>query len=215
MASEILYLKTDQNIVVKDRNVTLSDIAKMECSNESVVRKLKQKKIYTFSDQINVKKQKTTNLVFSILKIIELIHEDYPNLLIVNEGESDFVVEYEPNPDKGKWLNAFLVAVLCVVTFFGAAFTIMMFNNDVGVPDVFSKLYVQVMGEKPQGVGEIEVCYCIGLAVGILVFFNHVGKKKITPDPTPMQVQMRKYEKDVDTTFIENASRKDHSIDVS
>ncbi len=215
MASEILYLKIDQNIVVKDRNVTLSDLAKMECSNESVVRKLKQKKIYTFSDQINVKKQKTTNLVFSVLKIIELIHEDYPNLLIVNEGESDFVVEYEPNPDKGKWLNAFLVAVLCVVTFFGAAFTIMMFNNDVGVPDVFSKLYLQVMGEEPQGVGEIEVCYCIGLAVGILVFFNHVGKKKITPDPTPMQVQMRKYEKDVDTTFIENASRKDHSIDVS
>ena len=42
-----------------------------------------------------------------------------------------------------------------------------------------------------------------------------MGSKKITPDPTPMQVEMRKYEKDIDTTFIENAERKGHSIDVN
>jgi stage V sporulation protein AA len=42
-----------------------------------------------------------------------------------------------------------------------------------------------------------------------------VGRKKITPDPTPIQIEMRKYEKDVDTTFIENAGRGGHSIDVS
>ena len=29
------------------------------------------------------------------------------------------------------------------------------------------------------------------------------------------QIEMRKYEKDVDTTFIENAGRGGHSIDVS
>ena len=50
---------------------------------------------------------------------------------------------------------------------------------------------------------------------GIILFFNHVGRKKITPDPTPIQIEMRKYEKDVDTTFIENAGRGGHSIDVS
>ena len=60
-----------------------------------------------------------------------------------------------------------------------------------------------------------EVCYCIGLGLGIILFFNHVGRKKITPDPTPIQIEMRKYEKDVDTTFIENAGRGGHSIDVS
>ena len=45
--------------------------------------------------------------------------------------------------------------------------------------------------------------------------FNHIGKKKITSDPTPIQVEMRKYEKDVDTAFIENAGRKGHEHDVS
>ena len=195
-----------------DRHVTLGDIAKMECTDMSIVRQLKQKKIFSFQDV--KKKEKNVFQVFSILKIIELIHEDYPNVDVTNEGEQDFIVEYIPNPDKPKWLEVVKVALLCIVIFFGSAFTIMAFNNDVSVPDIFSKLYLQIMGRESSGMTELEVSYCIGLSLGILVFFNHIGKKKITADPTPIQVEMRKYEQDIDTAFIENAGRKGHSIDV-
>ena len=75
--------------------------------------------------------------------------------------------------------------------------------------DVFARFYEQVTGAKSNGMTEIEVCYSIGLAIGIIVFFNHVGKKKNnTPDPTPIQVEMRKYEKDIDTTFIRECGAK-------
>lgn len=215
VGNETLYLKIETNTIVTDRHVKLSDIAKMECANPAIVRQLKQKKVYTFQDAIDVKKQKNQMQVFSVLKIIELIHEEYPNVDISNEGESDFIVEYIPNPKKPKLLNAIKTAVLCVIIFFGSAFTIMAFNNDIGVTDVFSKFYAQVMGTAPEGVAELEICYCIGLGLGILIFFNHVGKKKITLDPTPIQVEMRKYETDIDTTFIDNAGRKGHSIDVN
>lgn len=213
--NETLYIKIDQNTIVMDRHVKLSDIAKMECADAAVVRRLKQKKIYTFSDAVNPKRQKNQMKVFSILKIIELIHEDYPNLEVTNEGESDFIIEYTPDRKKPKCFNAIKTTVLWVIIFFGAAFTIMAFNNDVGVGDVFSRFYEQVTGTPSNGVTELEICYSIGLAVGIIIFFNHVGRKKITPDPTPIQVEMRKYEKDIDTTFIENAERKGHSIDVN
>ncbi|MFR4350445.1 MAG: stage V sporulation protein AA [Roseburia sp.] len=212
--NETLYLKIEQNTIVMDRHVKLGDIAKMECADPAIVRKLRQKKIYTFEDAIQVKKQKNQMKVFSVLKIIELIHEEYPNVDVSNEGESDFIIEYIPNPKKPKWLNAVKTTVLFVIIFFGAAFTIMAFNNDISVGDVFKKFYEQVMGTSSNGVTELEICYSIGLAIGIIVFFNHVGKKKITPDPTPMQVEMRKYEMDIDTTFIQNAERKGHSIDV-
>lgn len=215
VGNETLYLKIETNTVVTDRHVKLSDIAKMECADPAIVRQLKQKKVYTFQDAIDVKKQKNQMQVFSVLKIIELIHEDYPNVDVSNEGESDFIVEYIPNPNKPKLLNAIKTAILCVIIFFGSAFTIMAFNNDIGVTDVFSKFYFQVMGTAPQGATELEICYCIGLGLGILIFFNHVGKKKITHDPTPIQVEMRKYESDIDTTFIDNAGRKGHSIDVN
>lgn len=210
--NETLYLKIPQNTIVTDRHVTLGDIAKMECTDASVVRQLKQKKIFSFQDV--KKKQKNVFQVFSILKIIELIHEDYPNVDVTNEGEQNFIVEYIPNPDKPKWLEVIKVTLLCIVIFFGSAFTIMAFNNDVSVPDIFSKLYLQIMGRESSGMTELEVSYCIGLSLGILVFFNHIGKKKITADPTPIQVEMRKYEQDIDTAFIENAGRKGHSIDV-
>lgn len=210
--SETLYLKIPQNTIVTDRHVTLGDIAKMECTDMSIVRQLKQKKIFSFQDV--KKKEKNVFQVFSILKIIELIHEDYPNVDVTNEGEQNFIVEYIPNPDKPKWLEVVKVVLLCIVIFFGSAFTIMAFNNDVSVPDIFSKLYLQIMGRESSGMTELEVSYCIGLSLGILVFFNHIGKKKITADPTPIQVEMRKYEQDIDTAFIENAGRKGHSIDV-
>ena len=48
--SETLYVKIDQNTIVTDRHVTLGDIAKMECPDASIVRRLKQKKIYTFAE---------------------------------------------------------------------------------------------------------------------------------------------------------------------
>ncbi len=213
--NETLHLKIDQNTIVTDRHVKLSDIAKMECTNEAVLRQLKQKKIYMFTDAIDTKRQKNVMRVFSVLKIIEQIHEDYPDLQISNEGEKDFIVEYVPNRNKPKWVDAAKTVLLCVIIFFGAAFTIMAFNNDVSVGDVFTQFYEQVTGVPSNGVTELEICYSIGLAIGITIFFNHVGRKKITPDPTPIQVQMRKYEKDIDTTFIENAERKGHSIDVN
>lgn len=207
-----LHLKIGRNTVVWDRQVRLSDIADMECTDEAALRQLKQKKIYTFRE--NSGSRKNQLVVVSVLKIMEQIHKDYPELEISNEGETDFIIEYVPFPEKPEWVTITKTIVLCILIFFGAAFTIMAFNNDVGVGDVFAKFYHQVTGMESDGVTELEICYSIGLSFGILIFFNHVGRKKITHDPTPIQIEMRKYESDLDTAFIENAGRKGHSIDV-
>lgn len=212
--NETVYLKVDQNILVYDRNVTLGDIASITSSNEAMVRQLKQKKIHTFADDSDKKSPKIQRKIFSILKIVELIHEDYPNAEIDNEGEADFVIEYKKASAQGKGIENVKTAVLCVLVFFGAAFTIMSFNNDIGITEMFEKFYFQVMGAESNGMTELEISYCIGISIGIIVFFNHFGKKKITPDPTPIQVEMRKYEQDVDKAFIENAGRGGREIDV-
>lgn len=207
-----LHLKIGRNTVVWDRQVRLSDIADMECTDEAALRQLKQKKIYTFREDTGSRKNQL--VVVSVLKIMEEIHKDYPELEISNEGETDFIIEYVPFPEKREWVTITKTIVLCILIFCGAAFTIMAFNNDVGVGDVFAKFYHQVTGIESDGVTELEICYSIGLSFGILIFFNHVGRKKITHDPTPIQIEMRKYESDLDTAFIENAGRKGHSIDV-
>ena len=50
----------------------------------------------------------------------------------------------------------------------------------------------------------IAIPYSIGLASGIIIFFNHIFAKKITDDPTPIEVEMSLYEKDIFDTNVNN-----------
>lgn len=209
---ETVYVKADRNSVCKDPQIKIMDVMSVQCADPVICAGIKNKTLYTFKMDNTSKKKRIE--VFSILNVIDLILADYPDVEVVSYGEQDFVVEYIPVPLAPKWLEICKVVLLCIVIFLGSAFTIMAFNNDVSVGEVFDRFYKQIMGVDKPNVTEIEIFYCLGLAVGILVFFNHVGMKKITSDPTPIQVEMRKYEKDVDATFIENAGRKGHEHDV-
>lgn len=208
-----LYIKIDRNICVKEAKVLLSDIAKIECERQDILRKVKNMVVHNFEYPLQDGNYHTT-ISMSILKVIKQIHEISPGSLIVNEGETDFIIEYQKQHEKKQWLDKIKTVLLCIIIFFGSAFSIMAFNNDVSITELFDQFYYQVMGKEANGISELEISYCIGLAAGIIIFFNHVGTKKITHDPTPLQVEMRKYEKDLDMAFIENAGRKEHNIDV-
>ena len=45
---------------------------------------------------------------------------------------------------------------------------------------------------------------------GVIFFFNHFGRWKITQDPTPIEVEMRTYEDEVDNTILEMENRKEN-----
>ena len=110
-----------------------------------------------------------------------------------------------------QWLKVVLV---CLVSFFGTAFTIMAYHNDVGIHEVFGEIYRIFMGSEPVGVNVLEISYSLGLAAGIIVFFNHIGGWRITKDPTPIEVSMRNYEEDVNKALIETAGREGREKDV-
>lgn len=206
--SDILYLKIDRNIEVDHIDVTLGDVAKMECTDSTVKNRLKTLKL------LKIQADKSNRYIFSILKVVELIHEIYPNLEVQNWGEPDFIVEYEsPEYAKGRG-NIIKVVLVFITIFIGSAFSIMTFNNDVGVSQVFAQVYSLITGEQSDGFTILEITYSIGIAAGILIFYNHFGGKRITKDPTPIEVQMRLYEDDVNTSLIEGCSRKETSIDV-
>ncbi|MCD8217157.1 MAG: stage V sporulation protein AA [Clostridiales bacterium] len=211
---QTLYLKLDQNSIVREPAVRVEDVAEVECADVGILRKVKALEIYRFHCEASGKSRQGNHVqVISVLDVIEEIDKIYPALEIVSLGALDFVVRYEPTPEKS---GAQLVktAFLCVILFFGSAFTIMTFIQDVSVGEVFDRFYTRVTGAAPAGVTPLEIGFCIGLAFGIIFFYNHIGRKKITDDPTPIQVQMRKYEQDVDNTYIENSGRKGKEIDV-
>lgn len=71
MSSQTIYIKIDKNVLVHNRNITLGDIAKIECTDVGMLRKIRQKKVYSFQ---GTHAKKNQFQVFSILKIIQLIH---------------------------------------------------------------------------------------------------------------------------------------------
>ena len=205
---DTLYIKGERDVEVTKREVTLGDILSFECSNKALIPKVKALKI------LKIPENGQKRYVISILKIIACIHAQYPGVEIRNLGESDLIVTYENQKTPGMAVHLFKTAFVVVLTFTGAAFSIMAFNNDVSVPKLFDQIYQWVTGIKPDGITIMEISYSIGISIGILVFFNHFGKKRFSVDPTPLEVQMRLYENDIQTTLVEDASRKEEELDV-
>ncbi len=48
MSSQTIYIKIDKNVLVHNRNITLGDIAKIECTDVGMLRKIRQKKSVFF-----------------------------------------------------------------------------------------------------------------------------------------------------------------------
>lgn len=202
MANVTVYLKCDRNVEVQSEDVYMSDVGSLRCADSVVSAKLKALKVHHFG------KEDIKRCVVSTLKLVELMENTCPNISVQIVGEPDVLVEWvDVNRHKGtvQWLKT---ALVCLVSFFGTAFTIMAYHNDVGINDVFTEVYRMVMNREPQGLNVLEVSYSIGLALGIVVFFNHVGGRRLTKDPTPIEVAMRNYEEDVDKALIATAGRE-------
>lgn len=206
--NDILYIKGDKNTEVPKTDVTLGDILSIECSNPNIANKVKSLRI------LKVQENGQHRFVLSVLKIIECIHKEYPGLAIQNEGESDLIVTYEKQQKPNMLYHWGKVVVIVMITFLGAAFSIMSFNNDVSVTKMFGQIYELVTGSKSDGFTILELTYSIGLVIGILTFFNHFGRKRFSVDPTPMEVEMRLYENDIQSTLVESYSRKEQELDV-
>ncbi len=209
--SVTVYIKADRNIEVTKPDVKLGDVLTMECRDPSMIPKLKAIKLFSFH---STDKKNQNRTAFSILRVIELIHEKYPNINIQNMGEQDFIVTYETQQTAGGVIHILKAAAVVLISFIGSAFSIMAFNNDVDVTKMFGQIYELITGTKSSGFTILELTYSLGIIIGILIFFNHFGKKRFSVDPTPMEVEMRLYENDLQTTLIENICRKGKEQDV-
>ncbi|MDE5716797.1 MAG: stage V sporulation protein AA, partial [Lachnospiraceae bacterium] len=185
--SATIYLKAEQNVEVQEPEVCVKDIGALTCAEPHVLAKAKSLKLWTFREG------ESKRQVISVLKVIEEIEKACPGVSVENLGETDVLVEWiSVDRHKGavQWCK---LAFVSLVSFFGTAFTIMAFHNDIGINDVFSKLYEMVMGFRGDGYGILELAYSVGRAVRMIVFFNHIGGRRMTKDPTPIEVEMRIY----------------------
>ena len=203
-----------QNVETSQSDVVLADVASIYCEDETARAKAAALKIHKF------KRGGASRVVISIMWVIEELTKLNPGITVECIGATDIIIEkasFQKDTQNskrsfGEWIKVILVALIC---FCGSGFTIMAYHNDIGISDVFARIYELVTGQTSDGCTALEVSYSIGLAAGIIAFYNHVGGKRMSADPTPLEVEMRLYEENVNKTLIQNSGRKESGVDVS
>lgn len=212
MNTNTIYLKIAQTTEVYRPDVYIKDIAEVHCHDRAAEIRIKSIKVTTLKVTGN---QKAATYVGSIMDLLNQIEASEKNVQIISMGQADFVIHYRPKAGGSLLFQWMKTGVIAAISFCGAAFAIMTFNNDASVTDVFGNIYQLVMGMESDGRTILEFSYSLGVSLGILVFFNHFASWKLTVDPTPIEVEMRLYEDNVGKTLIQNHGRKERGIDVS
>lgn len=201
---QIFYIKAESKIEVSGTEILLKDIAVVLCSDDELQKKAEELVVYRFDEPVH-------RVVMNVVTVIGLLQEEVPDAVVMSLGEADIVIERLTGKTHPVW-DRLKIGFIALICFFGASFTIMAFHNDISIDEIFSRVYELFTGKESSGFTVLEITYSIGLSFGIVLFFNHIGKRRITKDPTPVEVQMRQYEENVVTTLVETADRNQEEL---
>ena len=203
-----IYIKPKKKVSLSSRKViVVNDVCDIVASKDVTARVKKLNLVY-ISDDGEQKK----NYVVSVTDIIKAIKKVYPDATVNNVGEMDTLVNYAAEKSHDKpWLKWLKIAAIVVILFFGSSTAIMSFHTDGQMSKIFERYYSMFYGEEKSNPAILNVPYSIGLALGIIVFYNHFMGKKITDDPTPIEVEMEKYDKDVTEAMVDMINQQENA----
>ncbi|MBB6455304.1 stage V sporulation protein AA [Salirhabdus euzebyi] len=198
-----IYIRLKNKInIPKDEKILLKDIAYLS-ANENWKNLLEKSFIY------QVKKEDKNIVVFDIFTVIEKLKDQHPNLEFQPVGPNQTIAvlsEFTKKP------NFLVVSFIWLLLFIGAAMAIMNFHYDVSMQEVQQRLHYMLTGQENKYPFWLQIPYSIGLGLGMILFFNHVFKKRINEEPSPLEVEMHNYQQNLDQYVImhENeVSKKD------
>ena len=202
---DVVYLKFEAKIQTDQEKVYVSDVAEIVCRNDQKKEQIRNIAIHSFGIP--------DRDVVTALYIVNEIEKQVRDVVVVPLGTENIILERVKNKQPSHLFEIVKVVFVSMVCFFGTGFTIMAFHNDIGIRGVFEQISSLITGTEGLGVMILEISYAFGLTAGILLFFNHIGKRRITKDPTPIEVSMRNYEDDVNKTLSETWDREGKTIE--
>ena len=141
---DILYLKIDKNIKIPGEEVRLGQIADLRCpGNPGLERE---------AGKLKLPAGRITGpgrYVYSILEVLDAVQKKYPGIPVVNLGEADFILTLEKETGKGEIRQWLKTGFVCLLTFFGAAFSIMAFTTTWGSPHCSARCIISLPAEPP------------------------------------------------------------------
>lgn len=192
MPGEMVYLRLRQKVRVSpDAVLTIGDIAQL-LGDEELCNTLGRTIIH------RIKKEDKNLVVIDVMKVIKAIQR-INDLEVQIVGPTQTIIEVQISKKK---LAPVYFVLIWFLLFIGAALAIMNFHEDVSMRQVHQQIYKIVTGiDNPKPL-LLQIPYSLGLGIGMVLFFNHLFKKRFNEEPSPLEVEMFNYQQDLDQYVI-------------
>ncbi|WP_310829367.1 stage V sporulation protein AA [Paenibacillus pedocola] len=190
-SAPVIYIQLKNRLSVpKGRGVTLRDVAYLIAEP--------QLREPLYSILLLQPEQSDGNLILiDLMTIIPRIQELVPDADIQPIGEGRTIVQIE-GPVEARKPSVALFVLVWLLLFFGSALTIMNFHADVNMQEVHIRVVEMLTGRRDEHPYMFQIAYSLGIGFGMVIFFNHLFKKKWNEEPTPLEVEMFLYQKNID-----------------
>lgn len=197
--AETIYIRMRHRIQKKsNERIFLKDLAQIIATDE-LLSTLKDVCLYHITEQ-----DKNIIIIDSTLVIREIkkIHKEVEIQLI---GPAQTIIEVV---FKKRKVTLPLFILVWLLLFIGSGLTIMNFHEDVSMQSVHQRVYKMITGKEIEKPLIFQIPYSVGLGLGMVIFFNHVFKKRLNEEPSPLEVEVFNYQQSLDQYMIMHENKE-------
>ncbi|WP_274651706.1 stage V sporulation protein AA [Paenibacillus humicola] len=198
--SKIVYLRLRKRIGIKPgQAVTLSQAARLFASDAGLERKLNALVLHRHRERDG------NRVVIDLLQIVRAIRETEPEALVESFGDPQVLVMVAEKEQKPRIV---VLIASWLLLFFGSGLAIMNFHTDVSMKEVHSRITELVTGRPAEHPLWFQIPYSFGIGFGMVLFFNHLFRKRFNEEPNPLEVELYMYEENVNAYVIADEMRR-------
>lgn len=203
--ADLLYFRLRKRLSVSpEATITLGDICQLFLDGRTE-QNLAKIPIY------QVKPTDGNLVIIDVMQVIQKLRFVYPEINLEVQGASQIIVEVL-NPRKKP--NLVLVALVWLVLFIGSGLAIMNFHTDVSMLQVHQRIYYLLTGKTNLQPLLLQIPYSIGIGLGMILFFNHIFKKRINEEPSPLEVELFLYQQSLDQYYIQHENKENEKTKI-
>jgi stage V sporulation protein AA len=194
-----IYIRMRNRVKVNPgESLLLKDVAQI-ISRDDIHLKLETLLVHKVSPEDN------NIIIIDVMKVIRQITGVFPETEVQAVGPTQTIIEVML---KKQAVSIPLFLLVWLLLFIGAALTIMNFHEDVSMQAVHQRLYLLITGKHVSKPLLFQIPYSLGIGLGMILFFNHVFKKRLNEEPSPLEVEMFNYQQSLDQYVIMHENKE-------
>lgn len=193
MATKQIFLQMRKRIQIRPgQNLRVKDVADILAENKEEIENLPINRFGKHEGKL---------AVVELMDVLQVIQRAGCPADIRTIGPPQTLVEFKtPAPIPG-WLA---VAGVWSILFVGSGLAIMNFHTDVSMKEVHERIFYLMTGVKKSKPLILQIPYSFGIGLGMVLFFNHVFRKKFNDEPTPLELEVFLYQENIDQYVIDH-----------